>query len=93
MTFNLPSVVSKCWWVPIQLACGGAFQVLENLESLTSLQSLFVGKNKIAKLQGLDALVNLRTLSIQVRDHWSTFVDLAWGMAWYRLLVYCVEVC
>lgn len=41
-------------------------QVIENLDSLTSLQSLFLGTNKITRLQNLDALHNLTVLSIQV---------------------------
>lgn len=41
-------------------------QRLENLEQLTNLRSLYVGKNKITKLEGLSTLVKLGTLSIQV---------------------------
>lgn len=41
-------------------------QVIENLDALTSLQSLFLGTNKITKLQNLDGLHNLTVLSIQV---------------------------
>lgn len=41
-------------------------QAIENIDTLTSLESLFLGKNKITKLQNLDALSNLRVLSMQV---------------------------
>lgn len=41
-------------------------QRLENLEELTNLRSLYVGKNKITKLEGLSTLIKLGTLSIQV---------------------------
>lgn len=41
-------------------------QAIENIDALTSLESLFLGKNKITKLQNLDALTNLTVLSMQV---------------------------
>lgn len=41
-------------------------QVIENIDALANLDSLFLGKNKITKLQNLDALTNLTVLSIQV---------------------------
>lgn len=41
-------------------------QAIENIDTLTNLDSLFLGKNKITKLQNLDALTNLTVLSIQV---------------------------
>lgn len=41
-------------------------QVIENLDTLSSLQSLFLGTNKITTLQNLDGLHNLTVLSIQV---------------------------
>lgn len=41
-------------------------QVIENLDALASLQSLFLGTNKITQLQNLDGLHNLTVLSIQV---------------------------
>lgn len=41
-------------------------QVIENLDTLTSLQSLFLGTNKITTLQNLEGLHNLTVLSIQV---------------------------
>ena len=40
--------------------------MIENLDSLSSLQSLFLGTNKITQLQNLDGLHNLTVLSIQV---------------------------
>ena len=57
------------------------FQTIENISMLTNLTSLFIGKNKITKLQGLETLVNLRTLSMQVLQnysykHFSVFNDL-----------------
>lgn len=39
---------------------------IENLNGLVHLQQLWLGKNKITKLSGLECLVNLRLLSIQV---------------------------
>lgn len=44
-------------------------QVIENLDTLSSLQSLFLGTNKITKLQNLEGLHNLTVLSIQVISH------------------------
>lgn len=41
-------------------------QAIENIDTLAHLDSLFLGKNKITKLQNLDALTNLTVLSIQV---------------------------
>ena len=41
-------------------------QTIENLQSLSNLTELWLGKNKISKLQGLESLVNLRVLSLQV---------------------------
>lgn len=41
-------------------------QSIENIDALSNLDSLFLGKNKITKLQNLDALTNLTVLSIQV---------------------------
>jgi Leucine-rich repeat (LRR) protein len=41
-------------------------QAIENIDTLTNLESLFLGKNKITKLQNLDALTNLTVLSMQV---------------------------
>lgn len=41
-------------------------QAIENIDTLANLDSLFLGKNKITKLQNLDALTNLTVLSIQV---------------------------
>lgn len=41
-------------------------QAIENIDALTSLESLFLGKNKITKLQNLDALTSLTVLSMQV---------------------------
>ena len=44
------------------------WQVIENISTLTNLTSLFMGKNKLTKIQGLDTLTQLRTLSIQVNS-------------------------
>lgn len=49
-----------------QLLTCVSLQVIENLDALSSLQSLFLGTNKIPKLQNLDGLHNLTVLSIQV---------------------------
>ncbi|XP_033085408.1 protein phosphatase 1 regulatory subunit 7 isoform X8 [Trachypithecus francoisi] len=40
-------------------------KAIENIDTLTNLESLFLGKNKITKLQNLDALTNLTVLSMQ----------------------------
>lgn len=49
--------------------CYSSSQAIENIDTLTSLESLFLGKNKITKLQNLDALTNLTVLSMQVLIH------------------------
>ena len=52
---------------PHGINCGPVFsQAIENIDTLTSLGSLCLGKNKITKLQNLDALTNLTVLSMQV---------------------------
>ncbi|XP_068025555.1 protein phosphatase 1 regulatory subunit 7-like, partial [Melanerpes formicivorus] len=38
---------------------------IENIDTLATLDSLFLGKNKITKLQNLDALTSLTVLSVQ----------------------------
>ncbi|KAA0196457.1 hypothetical protein HAZT_HAZT000696 [Hyalella azteca] len=38
---------------------------IENLDGLVGLNSLFLGKNKITRLQNLDCLLNLKVLGIQ----------------------------
>lgn len=40
-------------------------QVIENIEHLTNLIQLWLGKNKIRKLECLDTFANLQILSIQ----------------------------
>lgn len=40
-------------------------QVIENLDELTNLESLFLGKNKITQLNNLQSLSKLKLLSIQ----------------------------
>ena len=40
-------------------------QVIENLSPLVNLTQLFLGKNKITKLQGFEGLAKLRILSVQ----------------------------
>ncbi|XP_041125611.1 protein phosphatase 1 regulatory subunit 7-like isoform X3 [Polyodon spathula] len=40
-------------------------EVIENIENLSHLDSLFLGTNKITKLQNLDGLASLTVLSIQ----------------------------
>lgn len=42
-------------------------QKIEGLTGLARLERLFLGKNKIISLDGLQGLTNLRLLSIQVR--------------------------
>ncbi|XP_041125610.1 protein phosphatase 1 regulatory subunit 7-like isoform X2 [Polyodon spathula] len=44
-------------------------EVIENIENLSHLDSLFLGTNKITKLQNLDGLASLTVLSIQVLSH------------------------
>lgn len=41
-------------------------QVVQNLDTLVNLEELYLGKNKIAKLDGMSALTKLTLLSIQV---------------------------
>lgn len=40
-------------------------QVIENLDQLVNLESLFLGKNKITQLNNLQSLSKLKLLSIQ----------------------------
>lgn len=54
------------WSFAITLSPLFVSQVIENIDALANLDSLFLGKNKITKLQNLDALTNLTVLSIQV---------------------------
>ena len=49
-------------------------QMIENLDSLSSLQSLFLGTNKITQLQHLEGLHNLTVLSIQVHTFFLLFM-------------------
>lgn len=56
-------------------------QSLAHLEQLTNLEELWVGKNKIASLEGIESLRNLRILSIQSNrltslDHLETLSKL-----------------
>lgn len=51
---------------PVPAGALSLSQAIENIDTLTNLESLFLGKNKITKLQNLDALSNLRVLSMQV---------------------------
>jgi len=41
-------------------------QTIENIETLTNLEELYIGKNKITKMDGLSTLTKLTLLSIQV---------------------------
>jgi len=41
-------------------------QVIENLDTLVQLDSLYLGKNKITQLQNLSSLTQLTVLSLQV---------------------------
>jgi len=41
-------------------------QVIENLDALVQLDSLYLGKNKISKIQNLSSLTQLSILSLQV---------------------------
>ena len=41
-------------------------RVVENLESLSELEELYLGKNKVVKMEGMEELQKLRILSIQV---------------------------
>ncbi len=44
-------------------------QKIENIESLTGLDSLYLGKNKISVIENVQTLTNLTVLDIQVREH------------------------
>lgn len=59
--------------IPIDLLCFNhhsvvlhLLQVIENLEGLENLKCLYLGKNKITKIQNLESLKMLETLSLQV---------------------------
>ena len=41
-------------------------QVIENLDTLVQLDSLYLGKNKVTKIQNLSSLTQLTILSLQV---------------------------
>ena len=43
---------------------------MEGLENLTKLHSLYIGKNKITRIQGLSTITNLSVLSMQVSILW-----------------------
>jgi protein phosphatase 1 regulatory subunit 7 len=45
-----------CWWT----------QEVSGLDSLSMLQELYLGKNKITTISGLSELLQLRVLSVQV---------------------------
>lgn len=59
-TRKIESIKENC---EVILSC---LQEIENLDALASLQSLFLGTNKITQLQHLEGLHNLTVLSIQV---------------------------
>lgn len=42
-------------------------QVIENLDTLVQLDSLYLGKNKITQIQNVSSLTQLTILSLQVR--------------------------
>jgi len=42
-------------------------QVIENIDTLVQLDSLYLGKNKITQIQNLSSLTQLTVLSLQVR--------------------------
>ena len=50
----------------IFINCFFSFQRIEGIETLVNLEELFLGQNKITKLENLDTLINLKLLSIQV---------------------------
>jgi len=43
-----------------------SLQVIENLDALVQLDSLYLGKNKITQIQNLSSLTRLTILSLQV---------------------------
>jgi protein phosphatase 1 regulatory subunit 7 len=49
----------------MQRAALTMLQEIENLDTLTGLEELWLGKNKITEIKGLNALSNLKILSIQ----------------------------
>uniref|UniRef100_H3AL25 Protein phosphatase 1 regulatory subunit 7 n=1 Tax=Latimeria chalumnae TaxID=7897 RepID=H3AL25_LATCH len=57
---SLTKLLKSSKLTSVQLA-----KVIENIDTLTKLDSLFLGNNKIPKLQNLDGLTNLTVLSIQ----------------------------
>lgn len=52
--------------MPFIMSTEWLLQEIKNLEQLTLLENLWLGKNKITTIQNLDTLVNLRKLSLQV---------------------------
>jgi len=57
--------VNYCY--TICLVCFLYTQVIENIDSLVQLDSLYLGKNKITQIQNLSSLTQLTILSLQVR--------------------------
>ena len=70
---NLSLIFSPFWCSVLgwRILCYNHFvffrQKINNLDSLTTLTSLYLAKNKINKIENLDKLTNLRILSLQVR--------------------------
>lgn len=58
---------------------------------MTSLQSLFLGTNKITKLQNMDALHNLTVLSIQVFSHRSSSARVTVNV-YIEKLILCTSI-
>lgn len=67
---------------------------MENLTALRNLRELWLGKNKIEKIQGLECLPNLRLLDVQVSFAWKKYIcfctvllidDIYWDMQSNRI--------
>jgi protein phosphatase 1 regulatory subunit 7 len=65
---DIPLEISTIKQITLLELGANRLREITNLDSLTNLTSLWIGKNKITEIKGLDKLVNLRKLSLQVRN-------------------------
>lgn len=56
----------ELWYKVLKFSSLGFGQKIEGINTLMNLEQLYLGKNKITRLENLDSLVNLKVLSIQV---------------------------
>jgi len=60
-------------WILVVGAVVVFVQVIENLDTLVQLDSLYLGKNKITQIQNVSSLTQLTILSLQVRMLWCRY--------------------